>query len=80
MKQSCELCGEWLAQTSDGYKLHYNRFHSTRLAVITDSAPKTIKPVRTTNRTKAQIVHDMEIVFGKSIWPIVRPWHTVVAC
>ncbi len=36
-----------------------------------------IRPVRTTNRTKRQIVHDTEKMWGRAIIPPVKPWHSL---
>lgn len=72
---TCEICGERLAQSVEGYKNHYKRFHSVSANVI--EAVNIIRPKRTTTRSKAQIVHDVEKTFGYAIQPMVQPWHSL---
>jgi hypothetical protein len=66
----CALCGGVTFKTFELYQQHLLGHHN-------QEPVKIITPERTTNRTKAQIVHDMEKTWGKAVYPEVKPWHSV---
>lgn len=74
----CELCGEKLAGSNVGYRMHMKRFHSVlEQPRAFEAHSVVITPTRITNRSKAQIVHDMEKIWGAAIIPPVMPWHAL---
>jgi hypothetical protein len=76
MRNHCEVCGDRLEMTEDSYLLHIRRFHPIK-QVSVRLPGYAIKPLRTTTRTKKEIVHDMEKIWGSAITPSVKPWHTL---
>lgn len=74
---NCEICNELLCTSVEGQRNHYKRFHSLTLTVV--KVPHLIKPFRLTKRSKAQIVHDQEKLWGYAIMPPVKPWHSLAA-
>lgn len=79
--KNCNLCGERLMQTEDAYKLHCTRFHPTKIDTSLRGLDKVfkreIKPERITNRSKAEIVFDMEKTWGVAVIPAIKPWQTI---
>ena len=73
----CEICGERLAGSQEGYRAHLKRFHSANPHASINPVKSPITPLRTSARSKAQIVHDMEKTWGYSIIPDVKPWHSL---
>lgn len=83
---NCEICGQKLALSLQGYKAHNKLFHNVKVSTTSRDlnlgqarpvVDASIRPERTTNRTKAQIVHDMEKVWGASVIPMVKPWQAL---
>lgn len=77
----CAICGLKNFKNVTEYHAHYRTMHSVRALSETTLIPPTVshylKPVNTSGRSKEQIVHDMEKVWGHAVFPQVKPWHSV---
>lgn len=76
----CDICGEKLALSKEGYKNHIKRFHSVVQTPVLLPEIRKIVPLRVTSRSVAQIIHDMEKMWGAAIFPRVQPWHALGEC
>lgn len=88
---NCEICGAKMAKgCPEGYRNHLKKMHNAQLsspafealkskikAVAEAPARPKLVPLNTSGRSKAQIVHDMEKVWGKAVYPEVKPWHSM---
>jgi len=76
----CNICHDRIVGI-DGYSFHLKRFHpraaKTTVRHFSGGSMQQIRPIRTTIRTKLQIVHDIEKTWGAALIPEIKPWHSL---
>ena len=87
MFYSQQLDKHTIENTCSKCEVHFPRWAEYHAHVVTGvcqrkldvfkPAKEPIRPIKTTNRSKAQIVLDIEKTWGSALIPEVKPWHSL---
>lgn len=76
VENTCKTCNKHFPQWGK-YHAHVIAKACERQENAFKSLPKDIKPIKTSTRSKAQIVFDMEKTWGHAVIPMVQPWQAL---